>query len=123
MRDRITKPTIALGKVLSTPAGVMLMYNYWSERGYSRRCDDQLNESKGKRPTKREVNAMRTWAENQGQQSAYRDALAMMVLDAGGYEFPRRDAVRAVNYEVDEMSRGDMFDLFNEVCMLVGLFY
>lgn len=96
----------ALGKVLSTPTGAFLMHMYNDATTWENRAGFALEEVTGKRPTKKQIEWERHKSQYHGEHIAYRNALIAMVIDASGYKVTRRDAIRAINDEDEQMCEG-----------------
>lgn len=96
----------ALGKVLSTPTGSFLMYMYHDAKTWANRSRFALDEFHGKRPTKKKIEAQAHKSHHDGEEYAYRNTLAALVIDASGYKITRRDAIRAINDEDEQMRAG-----------------
>lgn len=108
LRD-LQAATLALGTVLSTPAGVVVLGNLSDARHFGNELDGEYLTlcHAGKRPSKRREEKLR-WAQHYlGEAEGYMEALIAMVMLAGGYEFDRRAARRAINDEVEYCSGHD----------------
>lgn len=104
--------TKALGKVLSTPVGVVLLEELelvrWS--GQSARADYQAMIDEGKRPTKKREDARAKYESYEGEYYANMNALVYMVVEASGYTVSHVAARRTINYELEELEEVSTFD-------------
>ena len=122
--------TLALGKVLSTPAGASILYELDMDRdmGKLRRDEYQRMIDDGKRPTKKREDARASYESYEGEAYALMNALSFLVVEASGYKCSNIAARRTINYELDEISKAEfcsparhMLSSLDKHCM--GLLY
>lgn len=110
--DMLVEATKALGKVLSTPVGVIMLEDLelsrWSEK--QARADYEQMIDAGKRPTKTREDARAKYESYGGESYAMMNALSCMVVEASGYKVSNIAARRTISYELRQINDVDLFD-------------
>lgn len=120
--------TYALGTALSTPAGFMLMAKYDAAERETNVAKMALEQA-DKRPSRKRESVLERVNVAYGKECAYRDSMALMVVEASGYTVTRNKAIRAINEELDAMGeacwlapigRVKMLAMTNKLCSITN---
>ena len=98
--------TIALGDVLSTPAGTIMLGMLYDNERYSkyRRDEYEAFVIAGKRPSKSREYAFGAMQRYEGERGGIMDAMVIAVQQAANWTIRRRFARNAINYELEQMN-------------------
>lgn len=107
--------TKALGAVLSTPVGVVMLEELELARSCERdyRNDYEQMVDAGKRPTKKREDVRARYESYAGESYAGMNALVFMVVQASDYTTTHMAARKAINYELDMIDAVSIFDRDN----------
>ncbi|MBR2804994.1 MAG: hypothetical protein IKE20_07670 [Eggerthellaceae bacterium] len=105
MLNELERATLALGEVLSTPMGVILMGTLQQDEFYANSNFDEYQSlvDAGKRPTKKRETILGMSRFYKGEANGLADALIFAVQQATNWTVRRRYARLVVNDELDAM--------------------
>ena len=98
--------TIALGDVLSTPTGAIMLGMLYDNERYSkyRRDEYEAFVIAGKRPSKSREYAFGAVQRYEGERNGLMEAMVIAVQQATNWTVRRRFARNAINYELEQLS-------------------